>query len=182
MHRARATIEKISVSELTTLLLGEPYAPKEILEENRLIHHRLGFTGDEEYSIVVGGIECLIGQKSMNLKHSASMLDRPLLLVFRPDAVRDGVVYELKVLRRYSNRESLMLQGYLQLQLELYALGFEHGRLLVYRLDDGRVEEYDVVLDHGLVEEVLNIYLMFEDGRARLSRLLRDRCKALRHR
>ncbi len=69
------------------------------------------------------------------------------------------MIHELKVLRRYSEREKLLLWGFLQLQLELYALGLERGKLLLYRLDDGVVEEVDVEANPLIAEEVLAFYL-----------------------
>lgn len=155
MHQARKSILKVSVSEILAQLLGESYAPREILEENRLIHHRIGLDGDHEYSIVIGGIEDFINRKSNLIKPDSLMLDTPICLVFKPDAVRDGVVYELKILRRFSDREKLMLHGYLQLQLELYALGLDRGKLLIYRYDDGKIEEYNVELNIGLAEKII---------------------------
>jgi len=45
MPRAKSAVLKVSVSELLDAALGASYAPKEISEENRLIHHMLGLDG-----------------------------------------------------------------------------------------------------------------------------------------
>jgi len=150
---------RVSVSEIVESILGESYAPREVLEENRLIHHRLGFEGSEEFSVMIGGLEAYGPESPNSLRGRGPIFDTPLLLTFKPDAVRDGVVYELKVLRPYSDRDRLITYGALQLQLELYALGLENGRLLLYRYSDKVLEEYDVRLDQGMAEKMLAHYL-----------------------
>jgi len=181
MPKARSAVIKVSVSELLGCLLGESYAPKEIIEENRLIHHRLGLDGDQEYSVVLGGLESYDGQKPMEDGFTLPQAFKPLCLVFRPDAVRDGMIYELKVLRRYSDRERLLLWGFLQLQLELYALGLERGKLLLYRLDDGVVEEMDVMANPLIAEEVLAFYHDMLAARRRLLARLLDESGIVKH-
>jgi hypothetical protein len=180
MRKAREHIVKVSVSDLLALILGESHAPREILEENRLIHHRLGLDGEDEYSVVLGGIESFNGQESMSLRPHTMLADKPLCLVFKPDAVRSDAVYELKILRRYSDRDKLLVHGFLQLQLELYALGKERGWLLLYRYSDGEIEEIEVRLDPSIVEEVIALYLGMLEARARLSAKLIDECRCLK--
>ena len=158
-HRKFEQALRVSVSEIVASLLGESYAPREVLEENRLIHHRLGFDASEEFSIMIGGLEAYGPESPNSLRSRGPIFDAPLLLTFKPDAVRDGVVYELKVLRPYSDRDRLLIHGALQLQLEQYALGLEHGRLLIYRYSDGAIEEYSVQLDEGLAEKMLAWHL-----------------------
>jgi len=181
MPRTRSPVIKISVSELLGHLLGESYAPKEIAEENRLIHHKLGLTEDQEYSIVLGGLESYGDQKPMEDKPIPPQASKPLCLVFRPDAVRNGIVYELKVLRRYSDKEKLLLWGFLQIQLELYALGLERGKLLLYKLDDGVVEELDVEANPLIAEEVLAFYHDILAARSRLLERLLDESGIVKH-
>ncbi|MEM3884378.1 MAG: hypothetical protein QXF74_04610 [Nitrososphaerota archaeon] len=138
------------------------------MEENRLIHHKLGFDGEEEYCITIGGLE---GYESRELKDSllsSSMLHEPLALTFRPDAVRDNVVYELKVMRKYTDKKKLILHGFIQLQLELYALGLENGKLLIYHYSDGSIEEIDVMRDDQIAMKILNLYVGMLKARASL--------------
>jgi hypothetical protein len=181
MPRARSAVIKVSVSDLLEYLLGESYAPKEIIEENRLIHHRLGLDGGQEYSVVLGGLESYDSRKLVEDELILPQAFKPLCLVFRPDAVRDGVVYELKILRKYSDREKLLLWGFLQLQLELYALGLERGKLLLYRLDDGGIEEVDVEANPLIAEEVLEFYLDMLAARHRLLAKLLDESEIVKH-
>ncbi|MEM0079931.1 MAG: hypothetical protein QW118_06905 [Nitrososphaerota archaeon] len=150
---------KVSVSEIVESILGESYAPREILEENRLIHHRLGFEGSEEFSVMVGGLEAYGPESPNSLRSHGPIFDTPIMLTFKPDTFRDDIIYELKILRPYSDRDRLITFGVLQLQLELYALGLEHGRLLVYRYSDKVLEEYDVKLDQSLAEKMLAYYI-----------------------
>jgi len=159
MHRKFKQALRVSVSEIMESILGESYAPREVLEENRLIHHRLGFEGSEEFSVMVGGLEDYSDESPNSLKSHGPIFETPIILTFKPDAVRDNVVYELKVLRPYSDRGRLITYGALQLQLELYALGLENGRLLLYRYSDKVLEEYDVRLDQGMAEKMLAHYL-----------------------
>jgi hypothetical protein len=168
MPRARTEAIRVSVSELLSLLLGESYAPREILEENRLIHHRLGLDGDEEYNVVLGPLDALDRHKSEPISAQNVMASRPLIITCRPDLVLGETIYELKVLRRYSDRERLIIAGLLQLQLELYALGFERGKLLIYRHHDGELEEIDVRRDDAIALEALAIYLKLLEARSRL--------------
>jgi len=179
MGKARTPILRVSISELLASILGESYAPREIVEENRLIHHRLGLDGDVEYSIIIGGIDSFYTQKSMDEKSCSSMADKPLCLMFKPDAVRGDAVYELKVVRRFSDVGRLIVYGFLQLQLELYALGLEHGKLLLYKYNDGSVEEIDVGLNQFIVEEVLAFYLGMLEARGKLLAKLLNECRAI---
>ena len=142
---------KVSVSELLGCLLGESYAPREVLEENRVIHARLGLDGDEEYCMVLGD----------------------LALVFKPDAVRDGIVYELKVQRLKSDREKLLLHAWCQLQLEMHALGLEKGKIMVYHFDDGGLEEMDVGYDWEVANVLLNFWRSVLETRSKASSLLK---------
>jgi len=157
--RGHKPVIKASVSEIIAQLLGEQYAPREVLEENRLIHHRLGFDASEEFSMMIGGLEAYGPESPNSLRAIKPIFETPILLTFKPDAVGDSVVYELKVLRPYSDRDRLLIHGALQLQLELYALGLEHGRLLIYRYSDGVLEEYDVKLDESMAEKMLAYYI-----------------------
>jgi hypothetical protein len=180
MPRAKSAVLKVSVSELLDAALGASYAPKEISEENRLIHHMLGLDGGQEYSVVLGGLESFNDRKPVEDEPILPQAFKPLCLVFRPDAIRDGVVYELKVLRRYSDRNMLLLRGYLQLQLELYALGLERGKLLLYRVYDQELEEADVEINPIMAEEILAFYQDMLAARRRLiAKLLNEVLKAM---
>ena len=180
MGKARREIVKVSISELLASILGESYAPREIVEENRLIHYRLGLDGEQEYSIILGGIENFNSQKSIDIKPLSPIASKPLCLVFKPDAVRDGVVYELKVLRRFSDRDRLMVYGFLQLQLELYALGLTHGKLLFYKVDGGVLEEMDVAVNPSIAEEVLAFHLGMLEARGKLLAKLLDESRVVK--
>ena len=178
MPRPRTEVIRVSVSELLTLLLGESYAPREILEENRLIHHRLGLEGDEEYNLVLGPLDAMGRQGSDPSGARVVFASRPVVLTCRPDLVLNGEVYELKVLRRYSDRARVLTHGLLQLQLELYALGLERGKLLIYRHHDGEIEELEVRREDSIALEALRTYLSVLEARSRLlsklSELLRS--------
>jgi len=178
MTRTRTEAIRVSVSELLTLLLGESYAPREILEENRLIHHRLGLEGDEEYNLVLGPLDVLNSQEPGSGSPGSFAVAKPVIITCRPDLVLNGEVYELKVLRRYSDRARVLTHGLLQLQLELHALGLERGKLLIYRHHDGEIEELEVRRDDSIALEALRAYLSLLEARSRLlsklSELLRS--------
>jgi len=168
LPRTRTEAIRVSVSELLSLLLGESYAPREILEENRLIHHRLGLEGTEEHNVVLGPLDALDSHKSELISAQNLTASTPIVITCRPDLVLGDTIYELKVLRRYSDRERLIITGLLQLQLELYALGFERGKLLIYRHHDGELEEIDVRREDSIALEALRIYLQILEARSRL--------------
>ncbi len=168
MARRRTEVIRVSVSELLTLLLGESYAPREILEENRLIHHRLGLEGEEEYNIVLGPLDAVGLRESEPKGEGPVFVQRPIVITCRPDLVLGDEVYELKVLRRYSDRIRVLTHGLLQLQLELYALGLERGKLLIYRHHDGGIEELEVRREDSIALEALRTYLSVLESRSRL--------------
>jgi len=180
MGKTRTPILRVSITELLASILGESYAPREIVEENRLIHHRLGLDEAQEYSIVLGGLEGYDGWRQIDGKPLLPQAFKPICLTFKPDAVRDNMVYELKVLRRYSDRDRLILHGFLQLQLELYALGLDHGKLIVYKLDSGEVEEIDVDVDPSIALEIIALYLDMLTARRRLIERLINESKIVK--
>ncbi|MEM3907938.1 MAG: hypothetical protein QXZ17_13965, partial [Nitrososphaerota archaeon] len=161
---------------------GESYAPREILEENRLIHHRLGFEGSEEFSVMVGGLEAYGPESPNSLRSHGPIFDTPIMLTFKPDTFRDDIIYELKILRPYSDRDRLLMHAFLQIQLELYALGIERGRILLHSLAENKTSELEVTMDPEVAERLIDYFLELRRRRDELQKWLVERMPSPRRR
>lgn len=182
MVRRRQETVKASVSEIIATVLGEAYAPREVLEENRAIHARLGLDDADERCVVVGGLGAVSSNNGNSGAGGAVMSDTPVTLVFRPDAVRNNEVLELKVLRRYSDRDRLLMHAFLQIQLELYALGIERGRILLHSLAENKTSELEVTMDPEVAERLIDYFLELRRRRDELQKWLVERMSSPRRR
>ena len=139
-----STTEAVTLALAPNLFFAPPEVPKEILEENKLIHHMLGADNTEETWFTLANGWTIRGI---------------------PDIWKDNKIVEIKVIRPGTNKEFQFAKAAYQAMTYALAEKIENIEVWLYHYTTGEVEVYPFTVDElqparffSVIEQTLNAF------------------------